>query len=176
MSEVLVISGSPSRTSKTEIVGDHVVRQLATGGQRARHLRLRTLPPAGVLTADLADPAIADAVHQVARADGVVLATPTYKASFSGLLKSFLDLLPQYGLADKVVLPLATGGSPAHVLMLDYALRPVVQSMAAHHVVQGAFVLDSHICNDNGSSFVLPESAYMLADVIEAFRRALSAT
>ncbi|KUL25800.1 NADPH-dependent FMN reductase [Actinoplanes awajinensis] len=176
MSEVLIISGSPSSTSKTEIVGDCVARQLAARVRRVRHLRVRTLPPAAVLTADLADPAIADAMEQVAQADGVVLATPTYKASFSGLLKTFLDLLPQYGLANKVVLPLATGGSAAHVLILDYALRPVVQSMAAHHVVQGAFVLDSHVCSDNGSSFVLPASAFMLADVVEAFRRALPAT
>src|SRR5256885_12419558 len=41
----------------------------------------------------------------------VVVATPIYKASYSGVLKSFLDLLPQFGLAGKVVLPLATGGT-----------------------------------------------------------------
>lgn len=150
MSEILIISGSPSDPSKTEMVGEYVARKLAEGARHVHHLRVRTLPAGAVLAADLAHPAIVDAMEQVARADGVVLATPTYKASYSGLLKTFLDLLPQYGLADKAVLPLATGGSAAHVLVLDYALRPVIQSMAARHVVQGLFVLDSHIQWDSG--------------------------
>src|SRR5918912_82296 len=47
------------------------------------------------------------------------------KAAYTGLLKAFLDLLPQYALGGKTVLPLVTGGTPAHVLTVDYALRPV---------------------------------------------------
>lgn len=174
MSEILIVSGSPSESSKTEMVSEYVARQLAGVGRRVHHLRVRTLPAGAVLTADLAHPAIVDAVEQVARADGVVLATPTYKASYSGLLKTFLDLLPQYGLANKAVLPLATGGSAAHVLVLDYALRPVVQSMAARHVVQGVFVLDSHIRWDNGEFSMVPESAVILNDVVEMFRQSLA--
>jgi FMN reductase len=71
-----------------------------------------------------------------------VVATPVYKASYSGALKTFIDLLPQLGFAGKVVLPLATGGTPAHVLMIDYALRPVLMSLGAAHVVSGLFLLD----------------------------------
>jgi FMN reductase len=50
-----------------------------------------------------------------------------YKAAYSGLLKTLLDLLPQCALAGKVVLPVVTCGSPAHVLAIDYALRPLYQ-------------------------------------------------
>ncbi len=60
----------------------------------------------------------------------MVIGTPVYKAAYSGLLKSLLDLLPQYALAGKTVLPLATGGSTAHVLAIDYALRPVLAPWA----------------------------------------------
>lgn len=173
MSEILVISGSPSPTSKTELVGDHVARRLAEHEWQAGHLKVRTLPARALLGADTSDPAIGEALERVSRADGVVLATPTYKASYSGLLKVFLDLLPQYGFTGKAVLPLATGGSTAHVLVLDYALRPVVHSLGARHVVQGFFLLDKHMERVGGELRVLPESAEALDDVIEKFRKAL---
>jgi FMN reductase len=74
-----------------------------------------------------------------------VVATPVYKASFSGLLKTLLDLLPQRALAGKVVFPLATGGTLAHVLVLDYALRPVLTALGSPVIVQGHFLLDHTI-------------------------------
>ena len=61
----------------------------------------------------------------------MVVSTPVYKAAYSGVLKVFLDLLPQFGLAGKVVLPLVTGGTASHVLAIDYALRPVLLALGA---------------------------------------------
>ena len=58
---------------------------------------------------------------------------------YSGVLKAFLDLLPQDGLADKLVLPLATGGSQSHMLALDYALRPVLASLAPRHILPSIY-------------------------------------
>jgi FMN reductase len=89
----------------------------------------------------------------VARARAVVVATPVYKAAYSGVLKVFLDLLPQTALRDKVVLPLATGGSPHHMLALDYALRPVLQSLSARHILPGVYATDSQVTP-------LPEGGY----------------
>ncbi|MDQ0808649.1 FMN reductase [Streptomyces sp. B3I7] len=173
MSHVLVISGSPSAASRTEAVGDHVARRLADDEWHAHHLKVRTLPAEPLVNADTTHPAIAEALAQVSRADGIVLATPTYKASFSGLLKTFLDLLPRYGFRHKVVLPLATGGSVAHVLVLDYALRPVVHALGARHVVQSLFLLDEHLVRQEGRPHLLPQSACLLDDVIEQFRKSL---
>ena len=82
------------------------------------------------------DTEIQAALEQVAQATAVVVATPVYKAAYRGLLKEFLDLLPQFGLTEKVVLPLATGGSRSHMLALDYTLRQVLSSLAAKHVLQ----------------------------------------
>ncbi|MEV7864055.1 NADPH-dependent FMN reductase [Streptomyces hirsutus] len=175
MSHVLVISGSPSPTSRTELVGDYVARRLAEDEWHAGHLKVRNLPAEPLLRADIADPRIAEALEQVALADGIVLATPTYKASFSGLLKTFLDLLPQHGFTHKVVLPLATGGSTAHVLVLDYALRPVAHSLGARHVVQSFFLLDTHLTRLDDGLDIRPESAGLLDGVIEQFRKALVA-
>ncbi|WP_175400395.1 NAD(P)H-dependent oxidoreductase, partial [Streptomyces prasinopilosus] len=109
-----------------------------------------------------------------ARADGVVVGTPVYKASYSGVLKALLDLLPQYALAGKTVLPLATGGSIAHVLAIDYALRPVLSSMGAAHIVQGRFILDEDITvHDDGSPAVARGAADALAQVVDRFSAAL---
>ena len=173
MSGVLVITGSPSRTSTTERVGEHVAQQLAASGHGAHELRLRTLPAEPLLLADTSHPDIAEAVDQVAEADGIVLATPTYKAAYSGLLKTFLDLLPQFGFAGKAVLPLATGGSAAHVLALDYGLRPVVHSLGARHVVQSLFLLSSHLSVSGGRLRVDQTADDQLVDVLEQFRKAL---
>ncbi|GAB2803269.1 hypothetical protein GCM10027073_39690 [Streptomyces chlorus] len=101
-------------------------------------LDVRTLPAEALLGADFRHPAITGAAALFERADAVVIGTPVHKAAYSGLLKSLLDLLPQYALAGKSVLPLATGGSTAHVLAIDYALRPVLSSMGAAHCPTGA--------------------------------------
>ena len=99
-----------------------------------------------------------------------------YKAAYSGLLKALLDLLPQYALEGKTVLPLATGGSIAHVLAIDYALRPVLSAMGAAHVVQGWFVLDRHITLlEAGGITVDPAAGDALERVVDRFSQLLSA-
>ncbi|MFI2782710.1 NADPH-dependent FMN reductase [Streptomyces sp. ALB3] len=175
MPKILVISASPSSTSRTERLGELVAERLDTYAWHTDHLRVRTLPAAPLLGAQVGHPAVSAAVEQVAQAEGIVLATPTYKASFSGLLKTFLDLLPQFGFAGKAVLPLATGGSTAHVLALDYALRPVAHSLGARHVVQSFFLLDKHLDVSGGTLRVLPASSQGLDEVMEQFRMALPA-
>nr|WP_228047202.1 NADPH-dependent FMN reductase [Saccharopolyspora sp. HNM0983] len=169
----MVISGSPSRTSKTERVGAELTRRITESGRAAEQLRLRALPAEPLLGADTDDPEVAAAVQQVAAADGIVLATPVYKAAYSGLLKTFLDLLPQFGFGGKAVLPLATGGSTAHVLALDYGLRPVVHSLGARHVVQSFFLLDKHLTITADRVEISAESAVPLQDVLAQFDKAL---
>ncbi|MFJ2021996.1 NAD(P)H-dependent oxidoreductase [Streptomyces nodosus] len=109
------------------------------------------------------------------QADGVVIGTPVYKAAYSGLLKSLLDLLPQYALAGRTVLPLATGGTTAHVLAIDYALRPVLASMGPAHITPGWFTLDKDITvREDGTLTVAPGSAEALAQVTDQFSAALT--
>jgi FMN reductase len=76
------------------------------------------------------------------QADVVLVATPIYQAAYCGLLKVFLDLLPQRALRGKQVLPLATGGSPAHLLALDYALKPVLGALGAPRLLEAVFATD----------------------------------
>jgi len=174
MASVLVLSGSPSRVSRTSALAHHLADDLRLEGHRVRVVDLRTLPAAPLLAADTSDPEIRAVVEAVIAADGVVVATPIYKAAYSGLLKVFLDLLPQRALAGKAVLPVATGGTTAHVLAIDYALRPVLVSLGAQHVTTGRFVLDQHVDPAaDGRGVVDDATRDCLTRTAEAFRFAL---
>ena len=175
MATVLSVSGSPSATSRTARLLRHLDARLIAQGHTVVPLDVRTLPAEAVLGADFGHPAIASAIDLFAQADGVVIGTPVYKAAYSGLLKSLLDLLPQHALAGKTVLPLATGGSAAHVLAIDYALRPVLSSMGAGHIVQGRFVLDRHITvGPDGEVTLEPATGESLARIVDQFSDALA--
>ena len=120
---VLLIAGSPSAPSRSAVLLDAVAARLAERGVPAERLAIRELAAHALLLGEASHPSVQQAVEQLRRADVIVIATPVYKAAYSGVLKVFLDLLPQSALKGKTVLPLATGGSPHHMLALDYALR-----------------------------------------------------
>lgn len=145
---VLLLGGSPSAPSTTWRLLQLVGTRLAALGHRSTTLQVRELPAVALLSADLQDPDIAQAAALIAAADAVIVGTPVYKASFSGVLKVFLDLLPQDGLAGKLVLPLATGGSQSHMLALDYALRPVLASLAPRHVLPSIYATSEQLPRD----------------------------
>ena len=92
---------------------------------------------------------------------------PIYKAACSGLLKVFLDLLPSDILRGKSVLPLATGGSPGHLLAIDYALKPVLGALGARHIVDAVYVLDEQLVPHETLGYV-PDEA-----IVERLDRAL---
>ncbi len=143
---VLLIGGSPSEPSRSVALLESVEQRLRkVPGLRLDRLNVRLLPASALLLADWKHPAVIDAIERVARAKVIVVATPVYKAAYSGLLKVFLDLLPQTALAGKTVLPLATGGSPNHMLALDYALRPVLQALSARHILPGVYATDTQV-------------------------------
>jgi FMN reductase len=139
---VLALAGSPSAPSRSTALLRLALSRLDDGVAHSE-LALRDLPPAALVRGDFDDPAIRRARDQLAAARLVVVATPIYKASFSGLLKTFLDLLPQDALRGKSVLALATGGSPAHLLALDYALKPVLAALGARHLLDAVYATDA---------------------------------
>jgi NAD(P)H-dependent FMN reductase len=106
---VLLIAGSPSEQSRSSALLDSISHRLALrGGLVVDRLNIRELPAQPLLLAEWGHPAIVKAIEQIARARAIVVATPVYKAAYSGLLKVLLDLLPQTALKEKTVLPLAT--------------------------------------------------------------------
>ena len=155
----LLIAGSPSERSRSAALLDAVALRLAAQGAVTDRIHIRNLSPQALVLADFGHRSITQAIEQVAAARVLVVATPVYKAAYSGVLKVFLDLLPQTALKGKTVLPLATGGSPHHMLALDYALRPVLQSLGARHILPGIYATDAQVA-------LTPEGAYTLdADI-----------
>ncbi|MEO5685775.1 MAG: NADPH-dependent FMN reductase [Burkholderiaceae bacterium] len=139
---IVALAGSPSANSRSTALMRHVLSRFGDATPRVE-IMLRDLPAAALVRADFDDPAVRQAREQVAAARLVVIATPIYNASYSGLLKTFLDLLPQDALRGKTVLALGTGGSAAHLLALDYALRPVLAALGAHHILDAVYAVDA---------------------------------
>ncbi|AYM75913.1 FMN reductase (NADPH) [Janthinobacterium agaricidamnosum] len=166
---ILLLGGSPQLPSSSSRLLLHIGEQLALQGHSYAQLHVRDLPARALLLADYDDAAIARAVRAVADADAIVIATPIYKASYTGLLKAFLDLLPQDGLAGKLVLPLATGGGHAHTLALDYALRPVLHALGAKQVFTSIYANAQQLAwhEEGGLSLDAPIAARVQAGIEE---------
>jgi FMN reductase len=145
MSSIIALAGSPSVTSRTVALLTHLAAGLAADGHDVRVVPVRALPAEALLGADAADPAVAEVVAAVTEADGLIVGSPVYKAAYSGVLKTFLDLLPPSALAGRAVLPVLTGAAPGHALAVDYALRPVLTALGAAYVVPGLFLVDKQI-------------------------------
>ena len=163
----LLIAGSPSERSRSAALLDAVALRLSAQGALVDRIHIRNLSPQALVLADFGHRSITQAIEQVAAARVLVVATPVYKAAYSGVLKVFLDLLPQTALKGKTVLPLATGGSPHHMLALDYALRPVLQSLGARHILPGIYATDAQVAlTPEGAYSVGPEIALRLDDAV----------
>src|SRR5262249_12100969 len=125
--------------------------------------------------ADTGEGAVARALSSIENADGVLVVTPTHHASYSGLVKLFLDLLPKRALAGKAVLPLVIVGSRAHVLALDYALLPVLNALGARHIVRGYCLLRDQLRVVGDEMVLDAEVERTLLANLENFRQAVVA-
>lgn len=105
MNPIVTISGSPAARSRSAHLLHVAENALHAHGIPVRRIDVRELPAAALVHADFGDPDVRAALALVEEAQAVVIATPLYKASYSGLLKTFLDLLPRSALASKPVLP-----------------------------------------------------------------------
>jgi len=134
----VVVVGNPKPASRTLAAATYVAREL-TGQDPALVVDLATL---GARLLDWQDPGVAQLVTDVSAADLVVVASPTYKATYTGLLKLFLDRFPADALRGLAV-PLMLGAGPAHALAPELTLRPVLAEIGGT-TVRGLYVLDSH--------------------------------
>ncbi|MBR8740194.1 NAD(P)H-dependent oxidoreductase [Nocardiopsis sp. MG754419] len=90
-------------------------------------------------------PDVRSALERVRASDLLVVASPTYKATYTGLLKVFLDLLPTGGLDGVTAVPVLVMGSPAHTLAVDVHLRPLLLELGATVPTSGLALLQEAI-------------------------------
>lgn len=142
MTTVTVISAGLRSPSSTRLLSDQLTDAVCArmGEVEVHHIEVRDHAHAmmDALLTGFATGELREALDQVAAADAVIVVTPTFQASYSGLLKSFVDLIDVDALRGTPVLVAATGGSERHSLVLDHALRPLFAYL-------GAFVLPTGI-------------------------------
>jgi FMN reductase len=143
--KVLTIAGSPSLVSRSTALLDLASHLLHREGIVSSCLAVRSLPAEDLLHGRRTSVALQAAQTKLHAVQAIIVATPVYKASFAGVLKAFLDLLPENAFADKVVLPLATSGSASHILAVDYALKPVLSALGAKYVLNGVYAVDEQL-------------------------------
>lgn len=146
--KALIISGSISTHSRTELLLDQIEQDLRAHRITVERVTPRDFDPSTLVLLQFADPRITAYQQQIAQADVVIVATPVYQASFSGGLKLLLDLIPERGLRGKVVLPLATGGSSQHLLITDYAIKPVLSALGATHQLPSLYFHSQEFTRD----------------------------
>jgi FMN reductase len=148
--DLVVLVGNPSRGGRTTRTGRAVASAIAAAAG----------VPAGAAedpfdTIELADVAgdlfewgnqqVASLKARVSRADVVVVASPTYKATYTGLLKAFLDTYGDDDLAGCRAVPVMVGASPGHALAVELHLRPLLVELGASVPSRGLYLLESEI-------------------------------
>ncbi|MBV7486106.1 NADPH-dependent FMN reductase [Bordetella sp. BOR01] len=151
---ILMLAGSPALHSRSSALLRYAGQRLASRGLTSSELGLRDLPAVDLIEGHYGGPAADELRRRVAAAQGLLIATPVYKASFSGGLKAVLDLLDEKALADKIVLPIATGGSTAHLLALEYGLKPVLSALGARYILAGVYATDRQVSVRGGETAI----------------------
>jgi FMN reductase len=126
--KLIAINASPSDTSKTHAVAAAAVELAAGAGADASLIDVGSLDADALLLRG-SHSSVAEAIHAIDEADVLVLVTPIYRATYSGLLKVLLDQLPTAALVGKACILAATAGGPLHFLSIDTSMRAVVASL-----------------------------------------------
>lgn len=128
MPSIVGICGNPAPSSKTLTVTAELVTELAAR-LGAASTELVDLSTYGGKVLTWGDPDVAEARVAVQGADLLVVATPVYKGSYTGLLKGFLDGFDLGELAGSLAVPLTVAASPAHALAGPSHLEPVLREL-----------------------------------------------
>ncbi len=134
----LGISGSPSAASSSRRLVEQALELLSDRGWETGIVDLSALPADALLSRG-EDVAVSEALARVGRARILVIGTPIYRATYTALLKTIFDLMPQDHLAGKIAVLIATGGAAEHMLAIDHGLRPLVANLAGVSAATGIY-------------------------------------
>ncbi|MFJ8763263.1 FMN reductase [Streptomyces clavifer] len=138
--KIVAVSAGLSSPSSTRLLADRLAeaaRERLTADQDRRvevrvvELRDLAVDIANHLVTGFPPAGLKEAIDAVTAADGLIAVSPVFTASYSGLFKSFFDLVDNTALTGKPVLIAATGGTPRHSLVLEHAMRPLFAYLRA---------------------------------------------
>lgn len=175
---IAVVAAGLSQPSSTRLLADRLAeataRSLGSWGDNAQIEVIELRDLAHDITDNLltgfASPTLAAAIETVTSADGVIAVTPVFTASYSGLFKSFFDVIDKDSLDGTPVLIAATAGTPRHSMVLDFALRPLFAYLRAVVVPLGVFAASEDWGSGDETTTTLPDrvarAATQLADLV----------
>lgn len=176
---LVVVTAGLSQPSSTRLLADRLAEasaaRLRSAGQDVRVTVLELRDLAHDLTDHLltgfGSPRLVDALDEVSAADGLVVVTPIFSASYSGLFKTFIDVLEEGALADKPVLVAATGGTARHSLALEFAVRPLFAYLRATVAPTAVFAATEDFGGSTGGTTLssrVERAANELSDLVRA--------
>ncbi len=179
---IVGISGSITDPSRTTVLTRELLDLLSDASPVEKSTLVSIAALAGTLGTTLdpsqLPPLLANTYAALAAADVVVVATPVYKGSYTGLLKHFLDLLDPQALKGKIVILAAVGGSERHALVVEHQLRPLLGFFGTHAVPASLYLRDSDFVRDAESAEgyrLANEEVHARLRLVASQARALSA-
>jgi len=140
---IVAVTAGLSQPSSSRLLAERLARATAdqVPGATVTVIELRELAHeiANAVLTGFPSGALADAVDAIRAADGVIMVSPVFNASYSGLFKSFVDVLEPETLTGKPVIIGATGGTARHSLALEFAFRPLFAYLRAQVVPTAIF-------------------------------------
>ena len=143
---IVGVSGSLREPSKTTALVRELIDEVAAREPaETRLIEVATLGPlfAGALRREDLQPEVEDALRGIETADLLIVASPVYRASFTGLFKHLFDFVGQYALVGTPVLLAATGGGERHALILEHQMRPLFGFFQALTLPVGVYASDT---------------------------------
>ncbi len=145
---IVSVVGNPKPASRTRQVAEEVAARVASALEADGFTPVHEVIEVSELGSGLlgwGDPTVVAALATIRSADALVIATPTYKATYTGLLKLLLDQIGGGELAGLPAIPVQVAAAPQHALAVEVHLRPVLVEIGAACPTTGVFVLDSQL-------------------------------
>jgi len=158
MTEVVLIYGGTKQPSRLNGIFNEAKSYLEKRQLVVHPLYVHDIPAEDLIHTNFKSAAVKKANATISAAHAIVVMTPVYKASFSGILKTYLDLVPEKGLQNKTILPIAIGGSLGHLLSIEYSLKPVLSVLGANQILDSIFVHDQQVKRLDRNKFFIEEA------------------
>jgi FMN reductase len=167
---IAVVAAGLSQPSSTRLLADRLAAATASALGEAEvevfELRDYATDVTNNLLTGFPSPRLNAAIESITSADALIVVTPIFTTSYSGLFKSFIDVLDPQSLTGMPVLLAATGGTERHSLAIDYAMRPMFSYLHANAVPTGVYAASGDWGNDSGLPERIERAAGELAAAI----------
>lgn len=146
MLKIITVVGNPKVSSRTLRVAERIAERLArqVGGEQVASIDLAEFSDALL---DWTSPVVDELIEKVMMSDLLVIASPTFKATYTGLLKVFLDRFNAGSLLGRCAVPVMVAGAPHHGLAVETSLRPLLVELGATCITPGLCVLENELDN-----------------------------